>query len=138
MTRRQPCPGYDQAIAEGDRALALDPNNADSYTLQAQALLFAGRPEEALRMMQQAMRLNPHYPPWYLFELGTAYQLTGRYTESVATLKESINGVPIFCIPTSIWLSATYGNGPLNSAPLSRRWSRQWQRYNGPWPSLTS
>src|SRR5438552_3231377 len=55
MTRRQPCPGYDQAIAEGDRALALDPNNADSYTLQAQALLFAGRPEKALRMMRPAL-----------------------------------------------------------------------------------
>src|SRR5712692_1483059 len=29
---------YDQAIAEGERAIALDPNNADSYALQAQTL----------------------------------------------------------------------------------------------------
>src|SRR5205814_2376615 len=33
---------YDQAIAEGERAIALDPNSADSYAFQAQALLFAG------------------------------------------------------------------------------------------------
>ena len=58
---------YDQAIAEGERAIALDPNNADSYAVQADALNFAGRPEEALRAVEQAMRLNPHYPPWYLF-----------------------------------------------------------------------
>jgi len=77
---------YDQAIAEGERAIALDPNNADSYGVQAEALNVAGRPEEALRAVEQAMRLNPRYPFWYLFELGWAYRLTGRYTEAIATL----------------------------------------------------
>ena len=87
---------FDQAITEGEQAIALDPNNADSYAFQAQALNSAGRPEEALRMMEQAMRFNPRYPPWYLFELGWAYRLTGRYAESVATLKEAINRSPNF------------------------------------------
>ena len=64
---------YDQAVAEGERAIALDPNNADSYAWQAEALNFAGRPEEALRAVEQAMRLNPRYPPFYLFALGWAY-----------------------------------------------------------------
>jgi hypothetical protein len=40
---------YDQALAEGERAIALDPNNADSYAWQAEALSFAGRPEEPAR-----------------------------------------------------------------------------------------
>jgi len=39
---------YDQAIAEGERAVALDPNDAESYAVQAEVLIFAGRPEEAL------------------------------------------------------------------------------------------
>ena len=39
----------DQALAEGERAIALDPNNADSYAWQAEVLNVAGRPEEALR-----------------------------------------------------------------------------------------
>ena len=85
---------YDQAIAEGERAIALDPNNADSYAWQADVLNFAGRPEEALRMVEQAMRLNPRYPPFYLFQLGLAYRLTGRYAEAVATLKEAISRSP--------------------------------------------
>jgi tetratricopeptide (TPR) repeat protein len=87
---------YDQAIAEGERAIALDPNNADSYAWQAEALSFAGRPEEALRLVKQAMRLNPHYPPLYLVELGLAYRLTGRYAEAIATLKELISRSPNF------------------------------------------
>jgi tetratricopeptide (TPR) repeat protein len=61
---------YDQAIAEGERAIALDPNNADSYDVLAEALNFAGRPEETLRAVEQAMRLNPHYPPLVLIRLG--------------------------------------------------------------------
>jgi len=85
---------YEQAIAEGERAIALDPNNAQSYEGQAQALNWAGRPEEALRAVEQAMRLNPRYPPAYYFHLGWAYSLTGRYAEAVATLKETISHSP--------------------------------------------
>jgi adenylate cyclase len=87
---------YDRAIAEGERAIALDPNNADSYANQADVLDFAGRPEDALRAVAQAMRLNPHYPPWYLWELGFAYHLTGRYTDAIATEKEVISRDPNF------------------------------------------
>src|SRR5262249_42194145 len=85
---------FDQAIAEGERAIALAPNNADSYALQAEALNWAGRPEEALKMAEQAMRLNPHYPHFYLFGLGWAYRLTGRYAEAIATLKELTSRSP--------------------------------------------
>jgi adenylate cyclase len=85
---------YDQALAEGERAIALDPNSGDSYAWQTDVLNFAGRPEEALRMAEQAMRLNPRYPPFYLFELGSAYNLTGRYAEAAATLQEALNRMP--------------------------------------------
>ena len=85
---------YDQAITEGERAITLDPNNADSYQWLANVLNFAGRPEEALRLVKQAMRLNPRYPPFYVFELGWAYNLTGRYAEAIATLREFLSRSP--------------------------------------------
>ena len=90
---------FDQAVAEGERAIALDPNNADSYAFQANVLSWAGRPKEALRAVGQAMRLNPRYPPWYLFELGLAYRWTGQYAQAIATLKESISRNPNFPPP---------------------------------------
>ncbi|MBI3757951.1 MAG: tetratricopeptide repeat protein [Deltaproteobacteria bacterium] len=52
---------YEQALAEMERGVALNPNNADSYAGQAHVLNFAGRPEEALRAVEQAMRLNPQF-----------------------------------------------------------------------------
>jgi adenylate cyclase len=89
---------YEQAIMEGERAIALDPNNAESYATQADVLNYAGRPAEALRAVEQAMRLNPRYPPWYLNELGWAYLSTGRYAEAIATLKETISRSPNFIV----------------------------------------
>jgi TolB-like protein/Flp pilus assembly protein TadD len=85
---------YDQAIAEGDRAIGLDHNNADSYAWQAEALNVAGRLDEALRRVERAMRLNPHYPPYYLIQLGWAYRSTGRYAEAVSTLNEALSRSP--------------------------------------------
>src|SRR5262249_55241596 len=64
---------YDQAMAEEERALALDPNNVDSYECQADVLNRAGRPEDALRAIERAMRLNPHSPSVYFLQLGWAY-----------------------------------------------------------------
>jgi len=87
---------YDKAIAESERAIILDPNNDNSYVNQAEVLNVAGRPEEALRAVEQAMRLNPRYPPLYLYELAWAYSATGRYTEAIATLQELISRNPNF------------------------------------------
>jgi TolB-like protein/Tfp pilus assembly protein PilF len=85
---------YDQALAEGERAIALDPNDADSYARQADVLNYAGRPEEALRLMEQAMRLHPHYPAVYLGRLGIAYRLIGRYAEAISAAKEASSRSP--------------------------------------------
>ncbi len=98
---------YDQAIMEGERALALDPNNADNYSNQAMLLNFAGKPEEALRAVEQAIRLNPHSPPTYLLQLGWSNVLAGRYAEAIATLQESINRNPNF-LPAHTMLALSY------------------------------
>ena len=98
---------HDQALAEGERAIALDPNNADSYAWRAEVLTSVGRPEEALRMVEQAMRLNPRYPSFYLFELGWAFRMTGRCAEAVATLKEVISRSPNN-VSASLILASSY------------------------------
>jgi TolB-like protein/Flp pilus assembly protein TadD len=111
---------YDQAMAEAERAVALDPNNADSHYIQANVLNNAGRPEEALGPLALAMRLNPRYPPLYLEELGRAYYGVGRHAEAITTLKEaskrsaSFGGVHFLILALSYlgqWLSQ---EGPAN------------------------
>ena len=98
---------YEQALAEEERAIALDPNNADSYVFQAEVLNFAGRPADALRAVERAMRLNPRYPPGYLVNLGWAYYSTGRYTEAIATLQDLSSRNPNF-MSAHLFLAASY------------------------------
>jgi adenylate cyclase len=56
----------------------------------AEILSFAGRPQEAISLVEQAMRLNPRYPFSYLWALGHAYRLVGRLEEAVSALKRVV------------------------------------------------
>jgi TolB-like protein/predicted Zn-dependent protease len=84
---------HDRAITEAERAIALDPNLANDYGLLAAILNAAGKPEEAIGMAEKAVRLGFH-PHWYLFDLGHAYALTGRYEEAIATLRQFLSRTP--------------------------------------------
>jgi len=81
---------HEQALAEAERALALAPNDAESYATLAYILSYAGQPKKAIAVMEQALRLNPRPPAWYYFQLGRAYRLTGRVEEAIATQKEAL------------------------------------------------
>jgi tetratricopeptide (TPR) repeat protein len=80
----------EQAIAEGERAVALDPNNANSAAWLGEVLNYEGRPAEAIGWLEKALRLNPRYPFWYAIQLGLAYQLAGRYAEAISASKQAL------------------------------------------------
>ena len=100
---------HDLAITEMERALALDPNRADTYAALADIFNFSGRPEEAPILVEKAMRLNPQYPTWYLWDLGHAYYLLGRYEESIAIFKRALARNPDF-LPAYLFLAIMYGD----------------------------
>ena len=80
---------HEEAIDDAERAISLDPNDADGYVALAGALSLAGRPEEALRQVEQAMRLNPYYPADYLYQLGLAQFGLGRLAEAAELLERA-------------------------------------------------
>jgi TolB-like protein len=98
---------YDKAIAEGERAVALDPSGSDAYRGYASALLFAGRPKEAIPLFQKAIRLNPNAPAVTFVNFGYALRNAGRFEEAVSELKKGIQRAPDFSI-AHINLTATY------------------------------
>jgi adenylate cyclase len=82
---------YEPAVAAAERAIALDPNDAESYVTLAGAFNFFGeRPVEAIELLEKASRLNPRYSFMLQFQLGWAYSLTGRYEEAVAAQKQAL------------------------------------------------
>jgi len=85
---------YEQALTEIERGIAREPSNAHNYAVQGEILRSMGRPEEALRSLEKAMRLNPRPPGWYLDTFTQAYIMTGRYAEAIAALKTRLLRAP--------------------------------------------
>ena len=98
---------WDKAIAAGERSVELSPNSADNHAIFAMTLKSVGRVNEAIAMIEKAIRLNPMTPEWYLHELGTYYRLQGRYEEAIAILKKNLDHNPDY-LTSRINLTATY------------------------------
>ncbi len=81
----------DKAIRAYERALALNPNDADLMSDMADALAHSGRSEEAIELLQKAMRLNPFYPDQYIWHLGGAYFNLKQYEDAIHTIQTMQN-----------------------------------------------
>ena len=103
VTKRE----YDKAIAEGERAVALNPGGTGVLVNYANSLIWAGRPEEAIPLYQKAIRLNPFGPSYLYREFGTALRNTGRFEEAVSAFKKAIQLAPDN-INAHIALAVTY------------------------------
>jgi tetratricopeptide (TPR) repeat protein len=96
------------AIVEAKLAVASDPNDAGGYVALAGALSFVGKTSEAMEAINQAMRLNPHYPSSYLYQLGLAQFCANQLSEAAASLQQAtaMNSVDYW---SQRLLLATYG-----------------------------
>jgi tetratricopeptide (TPR) repeat protein len=75
---------WDEAMAQAERAIVLDPNDPSGYEAMGTLLINLGRPAEALDYIRKAMRLDPQSD--YLYRLGEAQFHLERYDEAAATL----------------------------------------------------
>ncbi len=82
------------AIAEGERVLALNPNNPGALYSYASALRAANRPEEAIPLYQKAIRLTPIGTPFMYADLGRALRSTGLFEEAVSAFNKAIQLAP--------------------------------------------
>lgn len=85
---------YDKAIAEAERSVSLNPNDASNLTRMSFVLNNTGRAEEAISVLKSVRRMNPTPPQPYYVQLSTAYRLTGQYKEAIETAKEALKHVP--------------------------------------------
>ncbi len=77
---------HDLALAELERAIELNPNDADVLTDLGFCLAFAGRAEDGLEATHNAMRLNPHHPEWYVAQSVFIYHDARRYEAGLAAV----------------------------------------------------
>ena len=80
---------YVEAIAEAERAIALDSNDPAGYDAMGRALMFAGQPSRSIDILRTAIRLDPHYAHNYQHWLGLAQFSLEKFDEAARSLAEA-------------------------------------------------
>lgn len=82
---------HEASISAYERAIRLNPNDADLMSDMADALAHCGRSNEAIELLEKAMRLNPFYPDQYLWHLGGAHYNLKQYDQAISSIKSMQN-----------------------------------------------
>jgi len=100
---------HDKALAEAEKAIALNPNSSDAYMMLSFTVGEIGRWEESVLYGEKSLRLSPFPGAAPFWTLGRAYFMTGQYDESIATFKKALKVSPKF-LPGHIYLAACYSS----------------------------
>ncbi len=74
---------YDQARTEIDRAIAINPNDANALAGRGNILMWSGQTDAAIADLELAQRIDPELNPVDRFSLSLAYYLKGRYDQAI-------------------------------------------------------
>jgi len=97
----------DDARRQAEEAFTIGLSDADSLASFGGFLRLDGRPKEAIKVLQRAIRLDPLHPPWYLGWLGHAYFLDRQYDKAIANLRLGVRRNPDFIV-FHLYLAASY------------------------------
>jgi len=98
---------YELALREAERALELNPNNADVYSQMGWTLLWAGQLDEAIEALRMSLRLDDTSKRNAWLHLGMAYYLKQEYEKALETLEKGVITRPDF-VGYHLILTATY------------------------------
>jgi len=82
---------FDLALGQIDRALQINPSDAESFAIRGAILAWAGRSAEALPWVEGALRIDPTNART-AFYLGMAYYFLDRYGEAVEAMDRALAG----------------------------------------------
>jgi tetratricopeptide (TPR) repeat protein len=78
----------EKALAAGERALALSPNNAEILAEFGMRLALMGQWERGIALIDEATARNPAHPGWYHTALALNLYRQGRYAQALEEAKQ--------------------------------------------------
>ncbi|MEO6746767.1 MAG: adenylate/guanylate cyclase domain-containing protein [Caldimonas sp.] len=109
---------WEEARLEADLAWRSNPNDSVVLSNSGFILAYSGAPEEGIRLMERALRINPRDPFMFnTFEnLAQAHLAAGRYAEGLTWAKRATTAAPTF-LPAYMVTAALYvGMGRVDKA----------------------
>jgi len=89
MTRQ-----WDKGFPEVEKTLALQPNSPEALYNLGTFLFFASKPEEAIPLFKESIRLNPFAPAGHFRTLSGAYCQARRHEEAIEMAKIGVQRAP--------------------------------------------
>jgi tetratricopeptide (TPR) repeat protein len=100
---------HDEALAEIERAVAMDPNDPELYAWMSNIFYFMGKNSEAIESAKMGQRLDPNNPAAYLIQLAKAYLPDGNIQESLQLLEKAKRLNPDLSGPVARYQAIIYG-----------------------------
>ena len=116
---------YTEAVALGEKAVTLAPNDAITVAHLGQTLVFSGRPDrsnmvsEIIPLLQRAIRLSPYTPPPILFYEGLGYNSLGQYKEVIAAFDQARSYIGNSPLPNALHAITSANLGRLEEAHIA-------------------
>jgi adenylate cyclase len=109
---------HEESLAEADLAVSFEPNSAVAHGAQGGARVWGGRPRDAIKPLQTAMRLSPFDPqiPLWLHYVARAHYLTQDYVASIRAAQQLRHSFPQFRPPYNTLLAALGQTGQVDEA----------------------
>jgi TolB-like protein len=79
---------FERSAEEAELTAALVPNDSFTRADVAQFLINAGRPQEAIEWIEEAIRHDPNPMEWYFGNLAFAYYVAGRPADAIVQLQK--------------------------------------------------
>jgi Flp pilus assembly protein TadD len=109
---------YRLAMAQADRALALNPSDPGVLYQRAAASLSLGQVDEAIRLHETARRFEPRPLTGERLSLGLALFTAGRYADAVAETELLLTSVPDHAHAQALKAAALARSGRVEEARL--------------------
>lgn len=115
-----PTTAWDSALGFAQRALELDPSDADAHTARATVYTFQGRLTDAERALRRALEINPNQPV-AVRTFAEIHRDRGAFDDALQYHLASLRLVPDQLVFRN-WVGVTYAN--LGDLPTAERWYR--------------
>lgn len=112
---------YDEALESGERALALRPSCQAAWGLKANILNYCGKPQEAVPLAEQSIRLSPVAQTFFPEVLANAHYLCGNFDDAIVRAHEALALAPDSVDARIVLVASLVETGHLDAAQAVAR-----------------